>query len=54
MLTLNLFEKIHVSWGEPIKTVNYPLSCLFFPTIYFFQIVVEVVIAWKKGIVWEI
>ena len=28
MLTLNQFGKIHVSWGNPIKTVNYPFSCL--------------------------
>ena len=28
MLTLNQFWKSHVSWGNPIKTVNYPFSCL--------------------------
>ena len=47
MLTLNNFGKSHVSWGNPIKTVNYPFSCFFSPTIYFCQNVVEVVIAGK-------
>ena len=28
MLTLNQFGKSDVSWGNPIKTINYPLSCL--------------------------
>ena len=28
MLTLKQFGKIHVSWGKPIKTVNYPFSYL--------------------------
>ena len=47
VLTLNQFGKSHVSWGNPIKTVIYPLSCLFFPTIYFCQNMVEVVIVWR-------
>ena len=37
-----------MSWEEPIRTVNYPLSYLLFPTIYFSQNVVEVVIAWNE------
>ena len=26
MLTLNQFGEIHVSWGNPIKTIKYPFS----------------------------
>ena len=42
-------EKIQMSKGEPIKTVNY-LSCLINPIIYYCLKLVELVIAWDgKG-----
>ena len=47
MLTLNQFGKIHVSWGNPIKKFQPPFFLSFFPTIYFCQNVVEVVIVGK-------
>ena len=40
--------KIQISKGEPIKTINYTVCCLF-PIIYLCQNLVEVVIAWE----WE-
>ena len=46
--------KSQISKGEPIKYVNY-LSCLIHPIIYYFQKLVELVIAWDgKGMTTQI
>ena len=43
-----------MSKGEPIKIVNY-LSCLIHPIIYYYQTLVDLVIAWDgKGMVVQI
>ena len=43
--TFGLVGKSQISKGEPIKPVNY-LSCLIHPIIYYYQKLVELVIAW--------
>ena len=52
MLTLNQFGKTHVSWGNPIKTVNYPFSCLSSQPFIFARMWLRQLLQ-GKGRVWE-
>ena len=47
MLTLNQFGKKPCVMGKTHQNCQLPFFLSFFPTIYFCQNVVEVVIAWK-------